>query len=63
MTEPAAGSDLQGMKTNAVKDGDDYILNGSKVCTHNYPFIITLISLIPLIDNPGCDSFFKNITP
>ncbi|KAB2341330.1 acyl-CoA dehydrogenase family protein [Actinomadura rudentiformis] len=35
MTEPAAGSDLQGMKTTAVKDGDDYILNGSKTFITN----------------------------
>ena len=28
MTEPGAGSDLQGMKTFAKKDGDDWILNG-----------------------------------
>jgi hypothetical protein len=31
MTEPGAGSDFAGIKTTAVKDGDDYILNGSKV--------------------------------
>merc|ERR1712227_417423 len=31
MTEPSGGSDLQGMRTDAVRDGDDYILNGSKV--------------------------------
>ena len=31
MTEPSGGSDLQSMKTFAKKDGDDYILNGSKV--------------------------------
>jgi len=35
MTEPGAGSDLQGMRTNARKDGDDYILNGSKVFITN----------------------------
>ncbi|XP_054751188.1 long-chain specific acyl-CoA dehydrogenase, mitochondrial-like [Lytechinus pictus] len=35
MTEPAAGSDLQGIKTSAKKDGDDYILNGSKVFITN----------------------------
>ncbi|MFF5263130.1 acyl-CoA dehydrogenase family protein [Actinomadura viridis] len=35
MTEPAAGSDLQGIKTTAVKDGDDYILNGSKTFISN----------------------------
>ena len=31
MTEPSGGSDLQSIKTTAVKDGDDWILNGSKV--------------------------------
>ena len=30
MTEPGAGSDLRGMRTSAVRDGDDWILNGSK---------------------------------
>ncbi|HDZ40049.1 MAG TPA: acyl-CoA dehydrogenase, partial [Marinobacter sp.] len=30
MSEPGAGSDLQGVKTTALKDGDHYILNGSK---------------------------------
>lgn len=30
MTEPGAGSDLSAMKTNAVKDGDDYVISGSK---------------------------------
>jgi acyl-CoA dehydrogenase len=35
MTEPGAGSDLQGVKTTAVKDGGDYILNGSKTYITN----------------------------
>lgn len=30
MTEPGTGSDLAGMRTTAVRDGDDYILNGAK---------------------------------
>lgn len=30
LTEPEAGSDVMGMKSNARKDGDDWILNGSK---------------------------------
>jgi alkylation response protein AidB-like acyl-CoA dehydrogenase len=30
MSEPEAGSDLQGIKTTAVRDGDHYILNGTK---------------------------------
>ena len=35
MTEPGAGSDLQGMRTTAVKDGDDYIINGGKTFITN----------------------------
>lgn len=35
MTEPGAGSDLQGVRTTAKKDGDDYILNGSKTFITN----------------------------
>jgi acyl-CoA dehydrogenase len=35
MTEPGAGSDLQDMRTSAVKDGEDYILNGSKTFITN----------------------------
>merc|ERR1719446_1684874 len=35
MSEPGAGSDLQGVMTNARKDGDDWILNGSKTFITN----------------------------
>lgn len=35
MTEPGAGSDLQGVKTTAIRDGDDYIINGSKTFITN----------------------------
>ena len=35
MTEPGAGSDLQGIRTSAVKDGDHYIINGSKTFITN----------------------------
>ncbi|MFT7260598.1 MAG: acyl-CoA dehydrogenase [Glaciecola sp.] len=35
MTEPGAGSDVAGMRTNAAKDGDCYILNGSKTFITN----------------------------
>ncbi len=35
MSEPAAGSDLQGIKTTALRQGDHYVLNGSKTFITN----------------------------
>ncbi len=35
MSEPAAGSDLQGVKTSAIRQGDHYVLNGSKTFITN----------------------------
>ncbi len=35
MTEPGGGSDLQGMKTTAIKQGNGYVLNGSKTFITN----------------------------
>ncbi|MFC6154651.1 acyl-CoA dehydrogenase family protein [Nocardioides yefusunii] len=35
MTEPGTGSDLAGIATSAVRDGDEYVVNGSKVFISN----------------------------
>jgi acyl-CoA dehydrogenase len=35
MTEPGTGSDLQGIKTRAVRDGDDWVINGAKTFITN----------------------------
>jgi acyl-CoA dehydrogenase len=35
MTEPGTGSDLQGIKARAVRDGDDWVLNGAKTFITN----------------------------
>ena len=37
MSEPGAGSDVMGMRATAVRDGDDYVLNGSKMWITNAP--------------------------
>ena len=34
-TEPGAGSDLQSITTSAIRDGDDYIINGAKTFITN----------------------------
>jgi acyl-CoA dehydrogenase len=47
MTEPGAGSDLQGIRTNAVQDGDDWILNGSKIfITNGYHADLVIVAAI-----------------
>jgi butyryl-CoA dehydrogenase len=43
LTEPGAGSDAAGQKTEAVKDGDEYVINGSKIFTTNAQFADTFV--------------------
>jgi acyl-CoA dehydrogenase len=45
MTEPSAGSDLKGIKTRAVRDGDHYVVNGSKIFITN-GYLAGLIALV-----------------
>ena len=47
VSEPGAGSDVAGVKTRAVTDGDDYIVNGGKMWITNAPcadFFCTLVN-------------------
>ncbi len=37
ITEPEAGTDVSGIRTTAVRDGDDWVLNGGKIWIHNAP--------------------------
>ncbi|SDJ49478.1 Acyl-CoA dehydrogenase [Frankineae bacterium MT45] len=50
MTEPGAGSDLAGIRTSAVRDGDHYIVNGSKTFITNginADLVITVVRTSP----------------
>jgi len=60
MTEPSAGSDLQGIKTYAKQDGDDWILNGSKVFITNG--INADVAIVVAITNPQAKSPAHGIT-
>ena len=50
LTEPCAGSDLTALKTYAIMDGDDYILNGTKLFITNVHYG-GLVSVVCRIDN------------
>ncbi len=43
LTEPGAGTDAAGQQTTAVKDGDHYILNGSKIFITNAGYADTFV--------------------
>ncbi len=49
MTEPGAGSDLKGIRTRAVRDGADYVVNGSKIFITNGS-IATILMLVVRTD-------------
>ena len=51
MTEPGAGSDVQSIRTNAVKDGDEWILNGSKIFITNG--MLADLIIVAAITDPG----------
>src|SRR4029079_6238167 len=57
ITEPDAGSDVSGIKTRAVRDGDDWVINGSKTSSTNArraPFIVLVTKTDP---DAGYDGF------
>ena len=56
VSETGAGSDVAGMKTSARKDGDDYIINGSKMWITNSP----KADFICLLANTSDDKPHKN---
>ncbi|MDD5289029.1 MAG: acyl-CoA dehydrogenase family protein [Dehalococcoidales bacterium] len=59
ITEADAGSDISGIKTTAVKDGDSYIINGGKVFITNGDVAGTLVIFagIPALGKRGMTAF------
>jgi len=56
MTEPGIGSDLASMTTTAIRDGDDYIVNGSKTFITNginADLVITAVKTDPSLRHKG----------
>ena len=60
MTEPGAGSDLAGVKTTAIKDGDNYIINGEKTFITN-GYTADLVIVVCVTD-PHAQPIHKGIS-
>ena len=63
MTEPGAGSDLQGIKTTAVADGEHYVINGSKTFItngQNASVVIAAVKTDPKAGAKGTTLFTLN---
>jgi len=57
ITEPDAGSDVSGLKTRAVRDGDEWVINGSKTYItngHRADYIVLVVKTDP---DAGYDGF------
>ena len=57
VTEPGAGSDVQGVKTRAVKDGDHYIINGQKMWITNGGFADVMIVFAKIDEDKNLTAF------
>ena len=51
-SEPGSGSDLASLKTRAVRDGDDYIINGTKIWTTHAHHANRMFALVRTSDTP-----------
>jgi citronellyl-CoA dehydrogenase len=63
VTEPGAGSDVSAIQTTAEKDGDSYVLNGSKTFITNGTQADFLTLLARTSDDPGYHSFSLFVVP
>jgi alkylation response protein AidB-like acyl-CoA dehydrogenase len=57
ITEPDAGSDVAGIKTRAVRDGDDYVINGSKTFITNGHRADLIVLVTKTDPDAGYDGF------
>src|SRR4030088_1550343 len=63
ITEPDAGSDVAGIKTRAVKDGDEYVSNGSKTYITNGHRADVIVLVTKTDPDAGYDGFTLFLVP
>ncbi len=63
ITEPDAGSDVAGIKTRAVRDGDDYVINGSKTYITNGHRADVIVLVTKTDADKGYDGFTLFLVP
>jgi len=63
VTEPDAGSDVAGIKTRAVRDGDDWVINGSKIYITNAAVADWLCLLAVTDPDGGYGGYSQIIVP
>jgi citronellyl-CoA dehydrogenase len=63
VTEPDAGSDVAGIKTRAVRDGDDWVINGSKIYITNAATADWLCLLAVTDPDAGYGGFSQIVVP
>src|SRR6204780_1831711 len=63
ITEPDAGSDVKGIKTRAVKDGEEYVINGSKTYITNGHRAHVIVLVTKTDADAGYDGFTLFLVP
>jgi alkylation response protein AidB-like acyl-CoA dehydrogenase len=63
ITEPDAGSDVAGIKTRAVRDGDEYVINGSKTYITNGNRADVIVLVTKTDPDAGYDGFTLFLVP
>ncbi len=63
ITEPDAGSDVSGIKTRAVRDGDDWVINGSKTYITNGHRAHAIVLVTKTDPEAGYDGFTLLLVP